>query len=110
MEEILQHWGPSVAVFLPLIGAAVMMVVPKENEDAHKALALLASLATFAVLIGIAVYFDYDAAGTMQFEIDKEWIPVIDSRYHVGVDGLSLPLLLLTGLILPLVIIYSWNH
>ncbi len=110
MEEFLVDWGPSLAVFLPIAGAVVMMLVPKENEDAHKALALVASLACFAVIIGIALYFDYDHAGTLQFEIDKEWIPVIDSRYHLGIDGLSLPLLLLTGLILPAVVIYTWNH
>ena len=110
MEEILDHWGPSLAVFIPLIGAALMMLVPRESEDAHKGIALVTSLACFAVLIGIAVYFDYDNAGTLQYEIDKEWIPVIDSRFHVGIDGISLPLLLLTGLILPLTVIYSWNH
>jgi NADH-quinone oxidoreductase subunit M len=110
MEEILDHWGPSLAVFLPLVFAAVMMVVPRENEEAHKWLALLGSLSVLAVLVGIAVYFDYDAAGELQYRIDKEWIPVIDSRYHVGIDGISLPLLLMTGLITPLVVIYSWNH
>jgi len=110
MEDILVHWGPSLAIFVPLVGALVMLLVPKENEDAHKALALFTSLVVLAVLVGIAYYFKYDDAGTLQFEIDKEWIPVVDSRYHVGVDGVSLPLLLLTGLIMPLVFIYSWNH
>src|SRR5215210_4340830 len=110
MEEILDHWGPSLAIFIPLIGAAVMMLIPRENEDAHKSVALITSLGCFGVLIAIAAYFDYDHAGTLQYVTDKEWIPVIDSRFHVGIDGLSLPLLLLTGLILPLVIIYSWNH
>jgi NADH-quinone oxidoreductase subunit M len=110
MEAFLDDWGPTLAVFIPLIGAAIMMLVPRENEDSHKGIALITSLACFAVLIGIAVYFDYDHAGTLQYEIDKEWIPVIDSRYHVGIDGISLPLLLLTGLILPLTVIYSWNH
>ena len=41
---------------------------------------------------------------------DKSWIDVINSRYIVGVDGISLPLLALTVFIVPLVIIYSWNH
>jgi NADH-quinone oxidoreductase subunit M len=110
MEAFLDDCGPTLAVFIPLIGAAIMMLVPRENEDSHKGIALITSLACFAVLIGIAVYFDYDHAGTLQYELDKEWIPVIDSRYHVGIDGISLPLLLLTGLILPLTVIYSWNH
>jgi len=110
MEAFLDDWGLILAVFLPLAGAAVMMLVPKEDEDAHKWVSLLTSLAVLAVLIAIAVEFDYDNAGTLQFEVDKEWIPVIDSRFHLGIDGISLPLLLLTGLITPLVIIYSWHH
>jgi NADH-quinone oxidoreductase subunit M len=110
MEAFLDSWGPTLAVFLPLVGAAVMLLVPQENEDAHKALALLTSLGVLAVLVLIAVNFDFDNAGTLQFELNKEWIPVIDSRYHIGIDGISLPLLLLTGLIVPLCVIYSWNH
>ena len=62
------------------------------------------------VLVGGRLFFDYDHAGILQNVVDKEWIPVIDSRYHLGVDGISLPLLLLTGLIMPLTIVYSWNH
>jgi NADH-quinone oxidoreductase subunit M len=103
-------WAPSIALFAPLVGAAVMMLIPKESEQAHKVLALLTSVAVFGVLIAIAVNFDFDNAGQLQYELDKEWIPVIDSRYHIGIDGISLPLLLLTGLIVPLTIAYSWNH
>jgi NADH-quinone oxidoreductase subunit M len=110
MQEFLDSWGPSLAVFLPLVGAALMMLVPKEREDSHKAIALITSLAALAVLVAIAANFDYDRAGDLQFVVDKEWIPVIDSQYHVGIDGISLPLLLLTGLIMPAVFVYSWNH
>jgi NADH-quinone oxidoreductase subunit M len=110
MEAFLEDWGPTLAVFLPLAGALLMMVIPRREEQAHKVIALVSSLAVFAVLIGIAAYFDYDHSGTLQFEIDKEWIPVINSRFHLGIDGISLPLLLLTGLISTLTIVYSWNH
>jgi NADH-quinone oxidoreductase subunit M len=63
-------------------------------------------------LIGILVMvnFDYDATGKLQFVVDKSWIPIINSRYIVGVDGISLPLIALTLLVVPLCIIYSWNH
>jgi hypothetical protein len=47
--------------------------------------------------------FDYDNAGTLQFVVDNEWIDVINSRYIVGIDGISLPLIALTLLIVPLV-------
>jgi NADH-quinone oxidoreductase subunit M len=109
MEEILKHWGPSVAIFAPLIGAALMMIVPRVEEELHKWIALVTSLFVFATLIGIAIVFDYDAKG-MQFLVEHKWIDVINSRYIVGVDGISLPLLLLTGLVVPAVVIYSWNH
>jgi NADH-quinone oxidoreductase subunit M len=110
MEAFLDDWGLTLAVFLPLLGALVMMLVPRADESAHKAIALVSSLAVFGVLVAIALAFDYDSSGELQFVVDKEWIPVIDSRYHIGIDGISLPLLLLTGLIVPLTIIYSWNH
>ena len=110
LEQILDHWGPTIAVFLPMIGAAVMLLIPKEEEQTHKAVALATSLGVFAVLIGIALYFNYDDAGRLQYDISKEWISVINSNYHVGIDGISLPLLLLTGLIVPLCVIYTWSH
>ncbi|MBA2282481.1 MAG: NADH-quinone oxidoreductase subunit M [Actinomycetota bacterium] len=110
MEAFIDDWGLTAALFLPLVGAVIMMFVRKEDEAAHKQIALLTSVAVLAALVAVAAVFNYNDAGRLQSVIDKEWIPVIDSRYHIGVDGISLPLLLLTGLIVPLVIIYSWNH
>ncbi|HEX4818805.1 MAG TPA: NADH-quinone oxidoreductase subunit M [Acidimicrobiales bacterium] len=110
MEDILKHWGPSVAVFAPLIGAAVMMIIPRAEEQLHKWVALLTSVFVFATTIGIAVVFDYDHSGSMQFLVNHKWIEVINSRFIIGIDGISLPLILLTGLVVPLCVIYSWNH
>ena len=110
MEDLIKHWGLSVAIFAPLVGAAVMMLIPKAQEQAHKVIALFTSLFVLATAVGTAVYFDYDNGGTLQHVVDKKWIEVINSRYIVGVDGISLPLLLLTVVIVPLVIVYSWNH
>jgi NADH-quinone oxidoreductase subunit M len=53
--------------------------------------------------------FNYDLPG-LQFVVNKEWIPVIHSRYHMGIDGISLPLLILSMFITVVCIIYSWNH
>jgi NADH-quinone oxidoreductase subunit M len=110
MESFLNSWGPSLAIFLPLVGAAVMMLVPKAEEELHKWIALLSSLAVFVVAVLMTWKFDFDNSGTLQYVLDKKWIEVINSRYIVGVDGISLPLLLLTVVIVPLVIVYSWNH
>jgi NADH-quinone oxidoreductase subunit M len=54
--------------------------------------------------------FDYDHSQKLQFVVDHKWIEAIHSNYLVGIDGLSVPLVALTLLVTPLVIIYSWNH
>jgi NADH-quinone oxidoreductase subunit M len=97
-------------VFVPLVGALIMMLVPKTEEAAHKAIALVTSL----VAVGIGAYvlfnFEYGRAHDMQFTANLPWISAINSRYIVGVDGISLPLLALTLFVVPLCIVYSWNH
>jgi NADH-quinone oxidoreductase subunit M len=110
LEEIIEHWGLTVAVFLPMVGAVAMLFVPRDEDDAHKGIALVTTLAVLATTIVCAVVFDFDDAGTLQQVVDQEWIDVISSRYIVGIDGMSLPLVLLTALIVPLCVIYSWNH
>jgi NADH-quinone oxidoreductase subunit M len=103
-------WALTLIVFLPLVGAAIVMLLPRENEDAIKSVALLATLASFAVTIAVLFRFNYDHTGVLQFNVDKRWIDVINSHYHVAVDGISLPLLALSSFITVLCIIYSWNH
>jgi NADH-quinone oxidoreductase subunit M len=110
MEEFLDDWGLTLVTFLPIVGALVVMAIPKAEEQAIKVAALLASLAAAAVGVLLLVNFDIDTAGTYQFVIDNEWIPLIDSRYILGLDGISLPLLLMTLLVVPLCIIYSFGH
>jgi len=100
----------TLAVFLPAAGMVVVLAIPKAQEQALKVATLLATLATLAVGIGLLARFDYDRTGTLQFQVNKRWIDVIHSRYHMGVDGISLPLLLMTMLITVMCIIYTWNH
>lgn len=108
--ETFSEWGLSAAIFLPLVGVAVMMAFPKSEEATHKVIALGTSLIIVVIGIVLMIDFDYDNAGEMQWAVDHEWISIIDANYSIGIDGMSLPLLLLTMLITPLVIIYSWNH
>jgi NADH-quinone oxidoreductase subunit M len=109
-NDFLTHWGLSLMVFLPVVGAALVMLIPKAEEQWIKITALAASLASAAVGLWILIDFDYGHADKLQYAVDKSWIEVIGSRYIVGLDGLSLPLVALTLLVTPLVIIYSWNH
>src|SRR5882757_3780070 len=109
-NNFLTHWGLSLMVFLPLAGALLMMLIPKTEELTQKVVALGATLASAAVGIWVMIDFNYGHADKLQYVVNKPWIEVISSRYIVGMDGLSLPLVALTLLVTPLVIIYSWNH
>ena len=109
-NQFLTDWGLTGMVFLPLAGALVMLLIPKVHEDAHKVVALLSSLGAAAFGIAVFADFDYGETSTMQFEVKKDWIDVIHSKFFIGIDGLSLPLVALTLLIVPLCIIYSWHH
>lgn len=110
MKDLLNGWGATLVVFLPLVGAAVMLAIPKSEETLHKVVALATSVAVLVIGIALLVDFDYDKSATLQFLVDKQWIDIINSRYLVGIDGISLPLIALTILVVPLVIVYSWDH
>ena len=102
--DTFDDWALTLAVFLPLVGAVVMLLVPRARGGCHKVIALVTTLATLGVGVYLLVDFDYDDAdGASSSTVDKPWIDVINSRYHVGIDGISLPLLLLSMLITVLV-------
>jgi NADH-quinone oxidoreductase subunit M len=107
-----QFWSSPITylVFLPVVGALVMLLVPRANEEAHKALALITSLLTAGVGIAIFTQFDFSQANQVQGQVNTSWIDFINARWIVGIDGISLPLIALTLLIVPLCVIYSWNH
>jgi NADH-quinone oxidoreductase subunit M len=105
-----ESWALTLAVFIPLVGVVALAVIPRAEEQALKVVALVTTLATAAVGVGILAGFDYGAADGLQFEVNKSWIDVINSRYHMGVDGISVPLLALSMLITVLCVIYSWDH
>jgi len=104
------NWLLSVGTFLPMLGVAVMLFVPKVEERLIKAVALITSGATLAVGVFTLMRFDFGNAGAMQFVAEATWIPVIKSSYFIGVDGISLPLYFLSMVITFLVVIYSLDH
>ena len=103
-------WVLTLAVFLPAIGVLVMMAIPGKYEAEHKMVALVTSLLALAAGLYVLIQFDYNKAGELQFLVDKPWIDIINSRYIIGMDGLSLPLFALSLVVVPLCIIYSLNH
>src|ERR1700748_1026851 len=101
-------WALTLTILIPAIGAAILMLIPRAEEEAIKFVALLTTLATFAITVAIAFRFNYDKGSKLQFDVNKHWIDVINSYYHVAIDGISLPLLVLSGFITVLCVIYSW--
>ncbi|HWL64786.1 MAG TPA: NADH-quinone oxidoreductase subunit M [Actinomycetota bacterium] len=108
--EWVDEWGLSLATFLPAVGAIVLMFVPPAQERAIKFVGTL--FAGLALLAGVLILarFDYAAAGQIQLEVNSSWIPQIDSRFHIGIDGVSLPLLILSLLVTFLCMIYCYFH
>ncbi len=103
-------WALTLTVLIPTVGALVVLLVPRVEEVAIKWVTLLATLGTLAVTVVILFRFEYDHSSRLQFDVDKHWIDVINSHYHVAVDGISLPLLALSAFITLLCVVYSWNH
>jgi NADH-quinone oxidoreductase subunit M len=103
-------WALSLIVFVPAVGMLLVLLVPRTEETAVKAIGLVTTLASFGLSLAVLARFDYDHTRKLQFVVNKAWVPMIHSRYHIGVDGISLPLLVLSTFITVLCVIYSWNH
>ncbi len=100
----------TIATLLPLVGAAVIAVVPRDRDRLVRGLGILFTAAAMVVALGVAVDFDYGASGGLQFELNTRWIPAIGARYHVGIDGISLPLWVLTFVLSFLCAVYTWRY
>jgi NADH-quinone oxidoreductase subunit M len=94
--------------FAPLAGALVLLLFPRNNDKAVRWGALIISLITFAFSLHLPRFFETGNAG-FQFEAKAEWIKNPSINYHLGVDGISLWLVLLTTFLVPLGVIISWR-
>jgi NADH-quinone oxidoreductase subunit M len=98
----------SLVTFLPVVGAALVLLLPRREERVTKLVTLGATLVTF--VISLPLYFRFDpASADYQFVELKAWIPSLGVSYHLGVDGISVLLVLLTTFLMPLVILSSWT-
>ncbi len=104
------HWVLTGTIFVPIIGAVVIGLIPSAQELQIKAAALVTTLVTLALGVYLVIAFNYDKSKVLQFQVNRPWIDVIHSRYHVGVDGISLPMLVLSMFITVLCVVYSWDH
>jgi NADH-quinone oxidoreductase subunit M len=98
----------SIIVFLPVIGAILIALIPGLSERNIKWTAAILTFASMALAIYVFIAFDRSQAG-MQFEEKVSWISAINAHYHLGVDGISLPMLLLTAILGFLVVLISWK-
>ena len=105
-----KQWLLSVGVFLPLAGVLVMLFIPKKDEASAKGVAIITAALTLVVGVYTLLQFDYDQSEKLQFFTTNNWIKPIKATYTVGLDGISLPLYILSMVITLLVMIYSWDH
>ncbi len=96
-------------LFLPLAGFFVLMAIPREHEEFIRRAALAFSLVTFACSLALLGWFDRGYAG-LQLQTDLPWIPSPAIRYHTGVDGVSIWLVILTTLLTPVGVLVSWSY
>lgn len=97
-----------VTLFLPLAGAILLLFVNRSNENAFKYITLTVSLLAFAASLFLWFGFDRTQPG-FQFYIDKIWIPQFDAGFRIGLDGMSLLLVMLTTFIMPVAILSSFG-
>jgi NADH-quinone oxidoreductase subunit M len=98
----------SLVTFLPAAGAVLVFLVPRRREAATKTITVAVASATFAA--SVPLYWGFDPArADYQFPDWHAWMPTLGISYHLGVDGISLLLVLLTTFLMPLVMLSAWN-
>ena len=98
-------------LFLPVVGIIVIALLREPQPKTVRLTALAFTLASFALSIVVFCLFDRSGAaiGQMQFEEKISWIPAINAFYHLGVDGLSLPMVILMTFLGVLAVLVSWK-
>jgi NADH-quinone oxidoreductase subunit M len=98
----------TLVTFAPAVGAVILMLLPR-NDRLLRWVALIVSIVTFALSVHIVRFFDYSQHGFQsQFETNHHWIGQA-IRYHLGTDGISMWLVLLTTFLVPLSVLVSWK-
>lgn len=103
MQNILTY-----TLFSPFVGILALFFIPKEKQDWIKYAGIATSVVTF--VLSLVVYFGFDPSNTqMQFVEQYPWITGLDISYMVGVDGISILLVVLTTFLTPIALIASWE-
>nr|MBN1229410.1 NADH-quinone oxidoreductase subunit M [Anaerolineae bacterium] len=110
--DILNNYALTLVTFIPLLGAVVIMLLPRK-PNLVRWTALVFSLVPLAVAVWMWFAFQQkpctDIAAEACFEQQATWFPILNASYHLGVDGISVTMVLLTALLSPLAVIISWS-
>jgi NADH-quinone oxidoreductase subunit M len=99
----------TVTALLPLLGALFISTIRSENRSVIKIMALATSILPLVSTIFVAIRFDRNTTG-FQYVESWNWIPSLGIRYQLGIDGISLILILLATVLVPIVIVAGWNE
>ena len=101
----------TIITFLPMIGVLFLLMIRGDDEMvARNARHVALWVSGFTFIISLALVFGFDAtASGYQFEEFRDWLPGTGISYHLGVDGISMPFILLSTLLTPLSILASWK-
>src|SRR5690349_7862005 len=105
------HW----TIYISFIGAGLVMLLPRDAKTLIRWTALLTGIV--GLLVGLQGYFAYNdwihanapIKDGFQHLVDQPWIPVLGCRYHLAVDGINFPLIILNGFVCVTGILFSWN-
>src|SRR5229473_5728264 len=106
--DFLAHHILSVVLFTPLLGALVLLFLPRGMENAHKIAGNVFGVLGFLVSLPLLRWWN-PGEKPFSFEESAEWIPSIGAKYHLGIDGISLLLVMLTTFLGMIAILSSWS-
>jgi NADH-quinone oxidoreductase subunit M len=97
----------SLLLLLPLAGAVLIALSPRGAVTLHKATGIAVSLVVF--VLSLLLLRDFESTAAMQFVENRPWLPTWGISYHLGIDGLSLWLVILTTFLTPIALVASWS-
>ncbi len=99
----------TLTLLIPVATALLLLCIPKDKTAELRITALFGSLATLAFSLALLGGFDAQYGAGFQFTEKHEWVPSLQVHYHVGIDGISLFLVVLSALLTPIAILCSWK-
>ena len=109
MIDLIHNHILTTITFLPILGAIFLLFVSREKENFVRYFTLIWTALIFLISLPVWLGFDSSTAA-YQFQEKVNWIPSLGIHYHLGVDGISLFMVILTTFLMPIVILSSWTY